>query len=106
MNLFSGVDFFDVILAWIWILRSLNFCSITIITDLCNPKNDQYTFFLVSEIYRDYTSQYLIHLWIVTVLSLATFIKFYYLYKAVLLLIMYVLYSLLISVIMKWTLGM
>ena len=29
--------------------------------------------------YRAYTSQYLIHLCIVTVLSLATFIKFYYL---------------------------
>ena len=32
--------------------------------------------------YQEYTSQYLIHLWIVTILSLAPFIKFYYLYKA------------------------
>lgn len=56
--------------------------------------------------YRDYTSQYLIHLWIVTVLSLATFIKFYYLYKAILLICMFVIYSIFISFIMKWDLGM
>jgi len=56
--------------------------------------------------YHEYTSQYLIHLWIVTILSLATFIKFYYLYKALLLGLMFGLYSTLIYTLMTWTSGM
>jgi len=59
-----------------------------------------------SGFYHEYTSQYLVHLWIVTVLSLATFIKFYYLYKAILLAIMFALYSALIVTLMTWTSGM
>ena len=38
------------------------------------------------DFYHEYTSQYLVHIWIVMILSLAAFIKFYYLYKAILLL--------------------
>ena len=57
--------------------------------------------------YQEYTSQYLIHIWIVTILSLAPFIKFYYLYKAILLLSMLLAYSLLISLVIKtWYFGM
>ncbi len=57
--------------------------------------------------YHEYLSQYLIHLWIVTILSLAPFIKFYYLYKAILLLTMFTVYSLVIVfVIENWTMGM
>lgn len=53
------------------------------------------------------TAQYLIHLWIVTILSLAPFIKFYYLYKAILLLSMLCTYSLLIGCVIKtWVFGM
>ena len=57
--------------------------------------------------YQEYTSQYLIHLWIMTILSLAPFIKFYYLYKAILLLSMLLAYSLLILLVIKtWYFGM
>ena len=63
-------------------------------------------FYVLSDSYHEYTSQYLIHIWIVTILSLATFIKFYYLYKAVLLLLMYAVYSVLILTLMNWTSGM
>jgi hypothetical protein len=59
-----------------------------------------------SESYREYTSQYLVHIWIVMILSLAAFIKFYYLYKAVLLVVIFAIYSVLILTIMKWTSGM
>ena len=59
----------------------------------------------LSDSYHEYTSQYLIHIWLVTILSLATFIKFYYLYKAVLLLVMYAVYSVLILTLMNWTSG-
>jgi hypothetical protein len=51
-------------------------------------------------------SQYLIHLWMVTVFSLATFIKFYYLYKAILLLCLLAIYTVFVYFIMKWILGM
>ena len=55
----------------------------------------------------EYTAQYLIHIWILTILSLAPFIKFYYLYKAILLLTMFLIYSILISQLMpSWTMGM
>ena len=46
------------------------------------------------------------HVWIVTIMSLAAFIKFYYLYKAILLLLMFVVYSVLIFSLMNWTSGM
>ncbi len=59
-----------------------------------------------AEAYHEYTSQYLIHIWLVTILSLATFIKFYYLYKAAILILMFVLYSTLIYTLMNWTSGM
>ncbi len=65
-----------------------------------------FLFLLIAASYHEYTSQYLIHLWIVTILSLATFIKFYYLYKAALLLVMFGLYSVLIYTLMNWTSGM
>ncbi|TRY71944.1 hypothetical protein TCAL_03937 [Tigriopus californicus] len=55
--------------------------------------------------YHEYTSQYLVHIWIMTILSLATFIKFYYLYKAILLLLMFTIYSILILSLMNWTSG-
>ena len=58
-----------------------------------------------SAAYHEYTSQYLVHLWLVTIMSMATFIKFYYLYKALLLVIMFVVYSLLIFFLMNWTSG-
>ena len=61
--------------------------------------------FSFADLYHEYTSQYLIHIWLVTILSLATFIKFYYLYKAVLLLVMYAVYSVLILTLMNWTSG-
>lgn len=56
--------------------------------------------------YREYTSQYLVHVWIVTILSMATFIKFYYLYKAALLMLMFAVYSILIVLLMNWKSGM
>ncbi|CAB4064700.1 ADCY8 [Lepeophtheirus salmonis] len=55
--------------------------------------------------YKEYTFQYLVHIWIITILSLATFIKFYYLYKAVLLFLMFGIYSFLIWLLMSWTSG-
>ena len=62
------------------------------------------TFFCIT---GEYTAQYLIHIWILTILSLAPFIKFYYLYKAILLLTMFLIYSILISQLMpSWTMGM
>ncbi len=65
-----------------------------------------FSFFFFVDSYHEYTSQFLIHVWIVTILSLATFIKFYYLYKAALLVVMFLLYSVLIYTLMNWTSGM
>ena len=58
-------------------------------------------------VFKKYSFQYLIHVWIVTILSLAPFIKLYYLYKATLLLSMFIIYSLVIAFVIKsWNMGM
>jgi len=46
--------------------------------------------------HRTYSFQFLAHIWIVSILSLSSFIRVYYLYKAIFLGIMFVFYSLLI----------
>ncbi len=61
--------------------------------------------FLITDSYHEYTSQYLVHVWIVMMLSMAAFIKFYYLYKAALLLLTFAIYGSLICTLMKWTSG-
>ena len=83
----------------------ITFDDSTVINVVKNT-NGSYAVYGDAESYHEYTSQYLVHLWIVTILSLATFIKFYYLYKAALLVLMFVTYSLLIFFLMNWTSGM
>jgi len=48
--------------------------------------------------YRSYSLQYLIHIWIVSILSLSAFIKLYYLYKAILLLFMFTTFAIIIII--------
>ena len=43
--------------------------------------------------YREETTQYLILVWIVSIISLSAFIRLYYLYKALLLLLTFLLYT-------------
>ena len=56
-------------------LQNVNFFS------LLDEAVQQYPGLYSAQNYYKYSQQYLIHVWIVSLLSLSAFIKFYYLYK-------------------------